>query len=376
MQAEQEPISPVIAVGSGAFESIIICDDTLQMGRKHIVRQEESLGGSGLNYTLRLLGAGREVLPILPVGSDIRGQLIRKSIAAAAAHMPAASLLRKFLVPGKFFVPGLKTPRSTILVHQAQTTVFSEKFVEGQDFRHHLEKRFADIADELAVTPGAVVIGHIYSDKNNGHPHVPGECTRFIIDRWQGKAPIFLNLGHSQIELGIDFWEESFRQATVVQMNIWEYKNLMKAGSRFPSLREIIDWFTDRGINSVISMGRFGALGVYGNGQEGLVYGQSLLPPDRVRDATGAGDAFAAGLASVLAGNNNPSFATFRKAMAEAGVWASFACTTFGGSGHCPDRQELAAFRKELGDNDEISVKIVDKKAAGPMLDMMDLLYS
>ncbi len=376
MQACPEKISPVITVGSGAFENIIVCDGALQLGRKHIVRQEESLGGSGLNYTLRLLGAGREVLPILPVGSDVRGKLIRQSISAAAANLTAAPLLLKFLNPRQFFVPRLKTPRSTILVDQGQTTVFSEKFVEGKDFRRHLEKRFHYLEDELGVAPGAVVIGHIYSDKSNGHPHIPGECTRYIIEYWQGKAPIFLNLGHSQIELGIRFWEEPFRQVTAVQMNIWEFKNLMKTGGRLPSLREIIDWFKDRRINSVISMGRFGALGVYGDGKHGLIYGQSLLPPDRVRDTTGAGDAFAAGLVSVLAGKLSFSFDDFRRAIAEAGCWASYACTTFGGSGQCPGRQELDAFRKELGDDGATSVKIVDIKAAGPMLDMMDLLYS
>ena len=212
MRARPDKISPVITVGSGAFENIIVCDGALQLGRKHIVRQEESLGGSGLNYTLRLLGAGREVLPILPVGGDARGKLIRRSIVAAAENLSTAPLLLKFLAPRKFFVPRLKTPRSTILIDQGQTTVFSEKFVEGKDFRRHLEKRFHYLEDELGVTPGAVVIGHIYSDKNNVQPHEPGECTRYIIGRWQGKAPIFLNLGHSQIELGIRFWEESFRR--------------------------------------------------------------------------------------------------------------------------------------------------------------------
>lgn len=376
MDSGQAGTSPVIAVGSGAVENIIVCDSGLQLGRKHIVRQEESLGGSGLNYTLRLMGAGREVLPILPVGPDARGQLIRESIVAAAAKTRVAPILVKFLSPRRFFVPRLKTPRSTILVNDGQTTVFSEKFLEGKDFRRHLEKRFADIEEGLAVTPGAVMIGHLYSDRRNGPPHIPGELTRLIIARWQGKAPIFLNPGHSQIELGIRFWEDSFRQAAVVQMNIWEYKNLMKTGGRLPSLREVIEWFTDRGITAVISMGRFGSLGVFGNGQDGLVYGQPLLPPERVRDTTGAGDAFAAGLVSALAGKNSFSFDDFRRAIAVAGVWASFACTTFGGSGHCPSAQELAAFRKELGDDEAKSVRIVEMRAAGPMLDMMDLLYS
>ncbi|HOF05069.1 MAG TPA: PfkB family carbohydrate kinase [Syntrophales bacterium] len=366
---------PVIAVGSGAFESVIRCDGPLQLGRKQIVRQEESLGGSGLNYTLRLLRAGRTVLPILPVGNDPRGRLIRESIARAAA-VTGTPLPADFLSPRKFFVPRLCTPRSTILISQGQTTVFSEKFVEGKNFRRHLEKRFHDIEHRLAVAPGGVIIGHIYSDKDNGHPHVPGECTRYIIDHWQGKAPVFLNLGHSQIGLGIAFWEDAFRKTAVIQMNVWEFKQLMKTAGRLPSLRKIITWFTERRINAVISMGRFGALGVYADGKDGLIYAQSLLPPERVLDATGAGDAFAAGLAAALTGSGSFTFADFRRAMAEAGVWASFACTTIGGSGYCPGRQELAAFREELGEENQNSVKIVDLKAAGPMLDMMDLLYS
>lgn len=375
MQALQENRAPVITVGSGAFENILLCDGVLQLGRKHIVEQEESLGGSGLNYTLRLLAAGREVLPILPVGNDPRGQLIRESILAASEKVPGPQRLKKFLAPRQFFVPNVRTPRSTILVNQLQTTVFSEKFVEGKNFRRHLEKRFQDIEERLGIMPGAVMIGHIYSDKSNGHPHVSGECTRYIIDHWQGKAPIFLNLGHSQIELGIEFWEDAFRQATVIQMNIWEYKNLMKKEERLPSLREIIDWFTDRKINGVISMGRFGALGTYGDGKDGLIYGQSLLPPERVMDTTGAGDAFAAGLAAALTGKRAFTFPDFHNAMAEAGVWASFACTTYGGSGSCPDRPALETFLREVGGDYQKPVRIIKKESAGPMLDMMDLLY-
>jgi len=95
MQALQEKRPPVITVGSGAFENILLCDGVLQLGGKHIVQQEESLGGSGLNYTLRLLAAGKEVLPILPVGDDPLGQLIRESILVAAEKVPGPpSILR------------------------------------------------------------------------------------------------------------------------------------------------------------------------------------------------------------------------------------------------------------------------------------------
>ena len=375
MPVSKKKRPPVVAIGSGAFENILCCDGALQLGKKHIVKQEESLGGSGLNYTLRLLATGIEVLPILPVGNDTLGKLIRESILAAAEKIPGPERLKKFLAPRQFFVPNIRTPRSTILVNQLQTTVFSEKFVEGKNFRRHLEKRFHDIEEHLGITPGAVMIGHIYSDKSNGYPHVPGECTRYIIDHWQGKAPILLNLGHSQIELGIEFWEDAFRQAAVIQMNMWEYKNLMKKDGNFPSLRWIIDWFTDRKINGVISMGRFGALGTYGDGKDGLLYGQSLLPPNMVMDNTGAGDAFAAGLTFHLNGKKAFTFDDFREAMIEAGMWASYACTTYGGSGRCPDRTALETLLKDIGEDHKTPVRIIEKKSDGPMLDMMDLLY-
>ncbi len=375
MQTVPENRSPVIAVGSGAFENILLCDGTLQLGRKHIAAQEESLGGSGLNYALRLLAAGVEVLPILPVGNDPLGKLIRESILAAAEEVPAPDRLKEFLAPRQFFVPNVRTPSSTILVNELQTTVFSEKFVEGKSFQYHLEKRFHDIEARLGITPGAVMIGHIYSDKSNGHPHVPGECTRYIIDRWQGKAPIFLNLGHSQIELGIGFWEEAFLQATVIQMNIWEYKQLMKEEEHFPSLRKIIDWFTHRKISGVISMGRFGALGTYRDGKDGLIYGQPLLTPEMIVDTTGAGDAFAAGLAAALIGKKDFTFPDFQDAMAQAGLWASYACTTYGGSGSCPGRPTLETFLREIDGDYLTPVRIIKKESAGHMLDMMDHLY-
>ncbi|MDI9570652.1 MAG: carbohydrate kinase family protein [Pseudomonadota bacterium] len=372
----REPPAPVVVVGSGAIETIIHCEAPLRIGRKQIVRQEESLGGSGLNYTLRLLAAGHPVLPILPVGNDGRGRSILEAIIAAAGKIAGPPELARFLSPRKFFVPRLATPRSTLLVNQGQTTVFSEKFAEGKDFRKHLEKRFHDIEHKLGLAPGGVIVGHIYGDKSNGLPHVPGECTRFIIDYWHGKAPVFLNLGHSQIELGIAFWEDAIRKTSVMQMNVWEFKSLMKTADRIPSLRKIVLWFRERRINAVISMGRFGALGVHGGDGDGLIYSQALLPPDRIQDATGAGDAFAAGLVSALAGRASFSFEDFRAAMAEAAIWASYACATLGGAGYCPDRRELDAFRAELGAEDRHAVKVVNIKTAGPMLDMMDALYS
>jgi sugar/nucleoside kinase (ribokinase family) len=375
MPVSRENRPPIVAIGSGAFENILRCDGVLQLGGKHVVQQEESLGGSGLNYTLRLLAAGMEVLPILPVGNDTLGKLIWQNIVAAAEKIPFSSQLEKFLASRQFFVPNVRTPRSTILINQSQTTVFSEKFAEGKDFRRHLEKRFHDIECRLGITPGAVMIGHIYSDKNNGDPHVPGECTRYIIEHWQGKAPIFLNLGHSQIELGIGFWEDAFRQAAVIQMNVWEFKNLMKKEKNSPSLREIIEWFTDRQTTGIITMDRFGALGTYGDGGDGLIYCLPLLPPDRVMDPTGAGDAFAAGLTYQLNGKKAFTFDDFHKAMTEAGIWASFACTTYGGSGSCPDRAALETFLRDLGGNDHTPVRIIDKRSVGPMLDMMDLMY-
>jgi sugar/nucleoside kinase (ribokinase family) len=94
-----------------------------------------------------------------------------------------------------------------------------------------------------------------------------------------------------------------------------------------------------------------------------------------VKDTTGAGDAFAAGLAAALAGKKDTTFPDFSNAMAQAGFWASFACTTYGGSGSCPSIGELAAFAQELGVNEEQQVKIVEKRSAGPMLEMMDRLY-
>lgn len=375
MQVSHENHSPVIAIGSGAFENILRCDSVLQLGGKHVVQQEESLGGSGLNYTLRLLTVGMEVFPILPIGNDTLGKLIRENIVSAAQKIPLPSPLEKFLAPRQFFVPNVRTPRSTILVNQSQTTVFSEKFAEGKNFRSHLEKRFNDIEYHLGITPGAVMIGHIYSDKSNGHPHIPGECTRYIVERWQRKSPIFLNLGHSQIELGISFWEDTFRQAAVIQMNVWEFKNLMKKDKRSPSLREIIEWFTDRKMNGIITMDRLGALGTYGDGRDGLIYCLPLLPPGGIMDPTGAGDAFAAGLTFRLNGRKAFTFDDFHQAMTEAGLWASFACTTYGGSGRCPNRVTLETFSQSLGGDVQTPVRIIEKKSAGPMLDMMDLMY-
>jgi hypothetical protein len=105
---------PVVAIGSGAFESILRCDVHLQMGGKHVIQQEQSLGGSGLNYTLRMLAVGIEVLPILPIGNDPLGKFIRESIITAAEKNPLLSSIRK--------VPGF----SSILCAQRQNPPFHD----------------------------------------------------------------------------------------------------------------------------------------------------------------------------------------------------------------------------------------------------------
>ena len=177
----------------------------------------------------------------------------------------------------------------------------------------------------------------------------------------------------SQIELGIGFWEDAFRQAAVIQMNVWEFKNLKR--KTLP-----------------LSAGNHRM--VYGQADERHYHHGPVRRPRHLRGwqrrtcllsapsssgqdygPTGAGDTFAAGLTFRLNGKKAFTFDDFHKAMIEAGIWASFACTTYGGSGCCPDRAALEAFLESLGGDARTPVRIIDKRSAGPMLDMMDLMY-
>ena len=93
-------------------------------------------------------------------------------------------------------------------------------------------------------------------------------------------------------------------------------------------------------------MDKFGAICSYKGGSDGIVIS---WPIDiAVKDSTGAGDTFAAGVVSKLAGKSDFSVYAFTEAIVEGRAWSAFACTMIEGAGEIPDKNELTRFRKEI----------------------------
>ena len=76
-----EPIlNPIIAIGSGNIENILELTGEIQIGHKHQVKIHEYLGGSCVNYSLRLISVGEHVFPIPLIGDDRLGIRIQNAL--------------------------------------------------------------------------------------------------------------------------------------------------------------------------------------------------------------------------------------------------------------------------------------------------------
>ncbi|MGL5083654.1 MAG: hypothetical protein ACRC8A_19400, partial [Microcoleaceae cyanobacterium] len=91
MNDSSQNLPYILVVGSGNGEYILKPEQDLELGKKHLVEATSLIGGSGINYTLRLMKAGFPVLPILPIGRDALGHQIQAELLreAVASQMPA-----------------------------------------------------------------------------------------------------------------------------------------------------------------------------------------------------------------------------------------------------------------------------------------------
>ena len=60
MDAKTSRSIPIITVGSGNVEYILEHDGEVELGKKHIIDSYELIGGSCVNYSLRLLTTGNK----------------------------------------------------------------------------------------------------------------------------------------------------------------------------------------------------------------------------------------------------------------------------------------------------------------------------
>ncbi len=370
--AEKQDV--ILTVGSGSAETVLTSEHPIRIGQKHITRRHELLGGSGLNFSFRLIHAGFPALPCLSIGEDRTGHIIRETfLQSLKTTQPNRQFIER-IESEQFFCPGLATAHTTIVVSRDTRSIFTEKMQNAGMFREHFYRQIEQLSADPAINIRAVLIGHIYADHPMNNPENPGEITRFLIDEFSEKALVYVNPGLSQFISGASFWESYLPQMGVFQVSLSEIRQFFEATPDVNSLEDILHWLAARHITAVITLDKFGAIGTFQDGSDGLIFAWPF-ELENIIDSTGAGDAFAAGFTATLYQQQSIDFSAFRAAIQTATIWGAYACTTLGGAQDCPDRQTLENFAKEINAFDSENIEIKSTHDADLILRLLDKAY-
>ena len=330
----------MLVTGNAISETILSATNPVHFGEKYTVPATKGMGGSGINYARRLLTWGADVFPLLLIGNDPAGITMRDVLIADAIQGKTSVPVRTFLSEPAFMVPGARTLQSTILLANGRRTIFSHEPRIGDNFLRHLSERALAAERMIHGASSAIMIGHLYGDRGRRDPSAQGLCTHWLVEHFHERAFTLINFGHTQLSLGARFWEKLLEKSDLFQCNVQELGLFFAAtGERERKLSWMIEWLRERMPAVVLTAGILGALGVCrGIDSKTCMAAPSPLP---VKDSTGAGDAFAAGLVSHLAKNKNPTFDNLYQAMSTARTWAAFACDEWGGSSPAPGHEFL-----------------------------------
>jgi len=330
----------ILVIGGANIEYILKSKTNIIQGSKNFVDIEELLGGSGVNYSLRLLAYGESVFSILFLGDDSTGRQIYDAISHYKKYNE-----------NDFFVPSISTPRSTIIVEGAHRTILSQDANKTNTFQAFVAKRIDD-----AGAVGAVIIGHIHNDRAEINQKGETLSTLYTLEHFkETETLVYANFGASQLEYGFSFWKKHLEKIDILQLNIHELSTLLTNGKSC-NLTCLIKKIQKLPINIIITLDKFGAMGFMKDEKNRLFMAR---PIDNIKgfvDSTGAGDAFCAGMVSRLKGRKRFSALDFKEAMEKGRSWATFACKSYGGANHCPNKTTINAFHaKETNKNEVVS---------------------
>ncbi len=342
------PKRNIVVIGGANLEYIIKSDTEIEYGGKNSVDIQELYGGSGVNYALRLLHTGERVYPILFAGADHAGMQIRHALSSALhADDPK---IRYFIEEHAFFVPGVTTPRSTIIVEGSRRTILTQDRNNHNTFRAFVGSRVKNTEDVSAL-----VIGHIHSDKPVSGQKEEDLSTLFAINYFRPKIPlIYANFGSSQIAHGFAFWQRHLSSIDILQLNIYEMKRLFREGEHYPSLHTIVQKLQALDISAIITLDKFGAIGILKGHNDTIFMARPVELGERFVDSTGAGDAFCAGMVSALNGREKIGIDDYKEAMAVARSWAVYACMSYGGANNCPSAETIETFHRQIVKENEV----------------------
>lgn len=372
----------ILIVGSGNAEEISICEEPITLGTKHRVQKVHQLGGSALNYSMRLLALGYDVYPILTIGNDRIGKFIKNELSKKAANNTASIGTRQFLDSTRFLHSSIKTPSSTVVVQGSERTIFSQPPMNTEGFHQFLQDRIEDMFNCYPLFPSAVMIGHIYPDEALHEEGNFSQSTVLVLDRFKDHSLIYTNFGGSQIKHGIDAWAKYLIKIDIFQLNLTEAKKLFEKEESVNTLKEMILWFQNLNVSVVITLDKLGAVAAHKNKKGTIIVALPIIGRESVRDTTGAGDAFAAGMVAKLNGKKNYSFEDFEIAISHARLCAAECCTHYGASSKCPTPQSLEEFKSQLqkasaaSDADLNQLESLQIDRARDILTLIDLAYA
>jgi sugar/nucleoside kinase (ribokinase family) len=354
----------IAVIGGANIEYIVKSKADIVQGSKNFVDIEELFGGGGLNYALRLMGTGISVYPLLYLGDDNIGHSIQKSLIS---HCAQSSSTYAHITRDGFFINGLNTIRSVIIVEGQHRTILAQDENSENLFLPYLK---SEIDSASHVT--SVLIGHIHNDRMDINENSSNLSTIFAIEYFNTcEKFIYCNLGSTQLEYGFAFWKEKLKSIDVLQLNIDEVRSFFKSDGHTPTLLEITNVLSDLGISIIITLDKFGAIGIMKNQVNSVFLARAVDLGDDFVDSTGAGDAFCAGMISVLDGKRDFNSDEFKEAMEVARSWAVYACKSYGGANHCPSAGTIDAFHHKINQGNEV-IEYADDR----MVDILSLIDS
>jgi sugar/nucleoside kinase (ribokinase family) len=361
----------IIAIGSGNLENLLICEETVSLGNKYSVTVKELWGGSAVNFSCRLLSEGIGVIPLLTIANDDSGNKIREAIVAAAIRGGVGSNSAKYLSEGNFFIKGTqKTPTSTILVHNGERTIFRQNLLVDNNFNKNLFEKVKKVTDEYGTSHISFMVGHIPTERDD----LSDLCTERILEAIPSSALTYLVFGGKQLILGWDYWKKYIDKIDVFQCNINEAKSFFSNGNRATELSKAIEIIKQSKLTAILTMDRFGAIGIF-NGEPNILLTGPLIRKDDVVDSTGAGDSFASGTISYLHKKGKKfTRENFITAMKQGSIWASSACMVYGGCGENP-KKDLEYFINNKCDHLKCSVEDRKPYNVQEFIEFIDLAY-
>jgi sugar/nucleoside kinase (ribokinase family) len=352
----------ILVIGGANMEYVLKSEKDIVQGSKNFVEIEELFGGSGVNYSLRLMAYHETVYPILFLGDDGTGRLIYEEMLSFVTSQNSA-----FFQEDSFFVPRLQTPRSAIVVEGPHRTILSEDANKENIFKAFVAKRMQDAGDV-----GAVIIGHIHNDRAQINTNSNNLSTLYILNHFEDKETlVYANFGTSQLEYGFSFWKDALKKVDILQLNIHELRRFLSNGTTC-SLSCLIEKIREIDIHMIITLDKFGALGIMREEKDAIFMARPITGLDDFVDSTGAGDAFCAGMVSRLKGKKYFAKKEFKEAMERARSWATFACKSYGGANACPNKKEIERYHDStLQENEVVYYKEEEMQDIIALIDTM-----